>query len=198
MNILSRDKQIEVLAALCEGVGIRAAARLVGVNRKTVGHLALQVGKACAELHDRTMVGLRVGRIEMDELWSFVGKKQRRVTRGDALEVGDQYTFVALASTMRAIIAYRTGKRDTDTTQEFIADLRERVLGAPELSTDGFRPYGPAIRTEFRKSPHGIINKTYSVTHLAVKEASRRYSPAAVIAVEREVGQGMPVEISTS
>jgi IS1 family transposase len=198
MNILSRDKQVEVLAALCEGVGIRATARLTGVNRKTVAHLALQIGEACAELHDRTMVGLRVGRIEMDELWSFVGKKQRRVTRDDDPEKGDQYTFVALASTTRAIITYRTGKRDTATTQEFIADLRERVLGAPEISTDGFKPYGPAIRTEFRNSPHGIINKTYSVTHLAVKEASRRYSPAAVIAVEREVGQGMPVEISTS
>jgi hypothetical protein len=84
------------------------------------------------------------------------------------------------------------------TTQEFIADLRERVLGAPEISTDGFKPYQPAIRTEFRNSAHGVINKTFSVTHLAVKEASRRYSPAAVIAVEREAVYGVPVEISTS
>src|ERR1043166_4486330 len=196
MNILPRDKQIEILASLCEGVGIRATARLAGVNRKTVAHLALQIGEACAELHDRTMVGLRVGRIEMDELWSFVEKKQRRVTRADALEFGDQYTFVALASTTRAIIAYRTGKRDTEPTHDFVADLRERVIGAPELSTDGFRPYGPSIRTEFRKSAHGIINKTFSVTHIGITEASRRYSPAAVIAVAREVGQGIPVEIS--
>jgi len=57
MHILSRDKQIEVIAALCEGVGIRATARLTGVNRKTVGRLALQVGNGCAELHDRMMVG---------------------------------------------------------------------------------------------------------------------------------------------
>jgi IS1 family transposase len=111
---------------------------------------------------------------------------------------GDFYTFIALGSSSRAIITYRTGKRDTGTTQEFIADLRERVLGSPEISTDGFKPYQPAIRTEFRNSAHGVINKTYSVTHLAVTEASRRYSPAAVIAVEREVAQGVPAEISTS
>jgi hypothetical protein len=53
MNILSRDKQIEIIAALCEGVGIRATARLAGVDRKSVAKLALQVGKGCAELHDR-------------------------------------------------------------------------------------------------------------------------------------------------
>jgi hypothetical protein len=70
------------------------------------------------------------------------------------------------------------GKRDTATTHEFIADLRERVLGSPEISSDGFLPYKPAIRTEFKNSAHSVINKTYSVTHLAVNEASHRYSPA--------------------
>jgi hypothetical protein len=76
MNLLSRDKQIEVIAALTEGVGIRATARLTGVNRETVGKLALQVGKGCAELHDRRVVGVRTGRLELDELWAYVGKKQ--------------------------------------------------------------------------------------------------------------------------
>jgi hypothetical protein len=79
MNLLSRDKQIEIIASLTEGVGIRATARLVGVNRETVGKLALQIGRGCAELHDRRVVGVRVARIELDEVWSFVGKKQKRV-----------------------------------------------------------------------------------------------------------------------
>src|SRR5258708_24903127 len=80
MNLLSRDKQIEVIAALTEGVGIRATARLTGVNRETVGKLALQVGKGCAELHDRRVVGIRVARIELDEVWSFVGKRSEEHT----------------------------------------------------------------------------------------------------------------------
>ena len=102
-------------------------------------------------------------------------------------------------STSRAIVADRTGKRDTGTAQEFIADLRERVLGAPEISTDGFLPYQPAIRSDFGNSHHGVINKTYSVVHLdKIHQASHRYSPAAVIAVSREAMQGVPAEISTS
>src|SRR5438093_909783 len=98
MNILSRDKQIDIIAALTEGMSIRATERLTGVHRDTIMRLAARLGRGCAELHDRMMVGLRVGRIEMDELWAFVGKKQRRMTRQDSREKGDQYTFVALAS----------------------------------------------------------------------------------------------------
>jgi IS1 family transposase len=69
---------------------------------------------------------------------------------------------------------------------------------APEISTDGFKPYQPAVRDSFKHSAHGVINKTYSVTHLGMKAAQHRYSPAAVIAVEREVMCGVPADISTS
>jgi IS1 family transposase len=201
MNILSRDKQIEVVSALTEGLGIRATARITGVNRETVGTLALRVGRGCAELHDRMMVGLRVNRIECDELWSFVQRKRRwhEKPARDAAVTGDQYTYVALAASTRAIIAYRTGKRTSETTDEFIQDLRQRVIGVPEITTDGYHPYRNAIRDAFgERASHGVINKTYSVTHLNVTEASRRYSPAAVVAVERQAVMGEPEQISTS
>jgi IS1 family transposase len=201
MNFLSRDKQIEVISALTEGLGVRATARITGVNRETVGKIALQVGRGCAELHDRMMVGLRVNRIECDELWAYVGHKRNPQHGRPSLspEKGDQYTYIALGASTRAIIAYRTGKRDSDTTDEFIQDLRQRVIGAPEISTDGYHPYKSSIRDAFgKRATHGIINKTYSVTHLNVNEASRRYSPAAVVAVERQVVSGEPEQISTS
>jgi IS1 family transposase len=144
------------------------------------------------------MIGLRVGRLELDEIWQYVGCKQKNVNRKDMAVKGDQYTFVALASTARAIIAYRTGKRDSATTHEFCHDLRERVLGAPEISTDGFLPYQNAIRSAFgNRVAHGQIVKTYSITNLA-KDAATRYSPAAVVAVSRDVVSGVPAEISTS
>ena len=89
------------------------------------------------------MVGLRVNRLELDELWSYVAKKQARVGKNElaAAAVGDQYTFVGFAASSRAIVSYYTGKRDSGNTHEFIADLRQRVIGSPEISTDGFLPY---------------------------------------------------------
>lgn len=197
MNNLSRDKQITVLAALCDGLGIRAAARISGVNRGTVAALALKVGRGSAELHDRMMVGVRASRLELDELWAFVGKKQKN-TRQHETEKGDQYTFVALASSAKAIISYRTGKRDSANTDDFVQDLRQRVIGAPEISTDGFGPYRNAIRDAFGgRAAHGVVQKTYSVTDLR-KDAAHRYSPAAVVAVAYDVVSGVPAQISTS
>jgi len=111
MNILSRNKQIEIVAALCEGVGQRAAARLADVDRKTVARLALHVGKGCAELHDRRVVGLRVARVELDEVWSFVGKKQKRVERHEAFAKGD--TARRWKAELHADAAVRRGVVDT-------------------------------------------------------------------------------------
>src|SRR5271170_7578479 len=110
MNFLNREQQTAVISALTEGLGIRATARITGVNRETVGKLALHVGRGCAELHDRLMVGIRTNRIECDELWAYVGHK-RNPQKGEARQTpvtGDQYTYIALASSTRAIIAYRT------------------------------------------------------------------------------------------
>jgi IS1 family transposase len=199
MNNLSREKQIEIIATLCEGVGQRAVTRLTGTDRKTVARLALRVGRGCAELHDRMMVGIRVNRIELDEAWSFVGKKQKNVLRNEIFAKGDQYVFIGMAGTQKAIIGWRVGKRNADTTLEFLHDLRGRVIGQPEISTDGFLPYRNSIRDTFGDSAsHGAIVKTYSVTHL-VKEAQGRYSPAEVVAVSKEVVSGEPDQyISTS
>lgn len=197
MNILSREKQVEVIAALCEGVGTRTASRLTGVNRGTVASLALRVGLGCVELHDRLMVGVRTDRLELDEAWSYVGKKQKN-TKPHETQKGDQYVFIGMAANQKAIVSYWIGKRDTANMEQFIQDLRGRVIGQPEISTDGFHPYRPAIRDTFGpNASHGVIVKTYSVTHLA-KEAATRYSPAAVVAVSKEAVMGAPEYISTS
>src|SRR6266852_3820831 len=79
MNVISRDQQIQVIAALTEGMSIRAIERITGIHRDTIMRLGARVGRGCAELHDRMMVGLRVNRCELDELWAFVGCKQKKV-----------------------------------------------------------------------------------------------------------------------
>lgn len=110
VNNLSRDKQIQIIACLTEGQSIRATERLTGIHRDTIMRLGTRVGRGCAELHDRMMVGVRAGRIELDEIWGYVGKKQKRVERHEISHKGDQYTFIGLGSASRAIISYSTGQ----------------------------------------------------------------------------------------
>lgn len=85
---------------------------------------------------NRTSFGLRVSRCER---CSFVQRKRRqnKKSRPDIAVTGDQYTYVAMASAARAIIAYRTGKRDGATTDDFIQDLRQRAIGTPEFTGRG-------------------------------------------------------------
>jgi IS1 family transposase len=92
-------------------------------------------------------VGVCTERLGADEAWSFVGNKQKNVKRHEIHAKGDQYVFIAMAGTQKAIISWGVGKRNMDSTTDFLEDLRGRVIGQPEISTDGFHPYRPARRS---------------------------------------------------
>lgn len=97
MNVLPREQQTQVIAALIEGMSIRSVERLTGIHRDTIMRLSTRIGEACANLHDSMMRNLQVDVIEVDEQWSFIKKKQKRVeATDDPREVGDSYLFIAL------------------------------------------------------------------------------------------------------
>ncbi len=197
MNILQVSKQVEIISALTEGCSIRAVERLTGVHRDTIMRLGVRIGEGCTKLHGRLMRDLQVNRIELDEIWQYVAKKQRKVTPEDSDMVGDQYTFIALADTAKAIITYRTGKRTRDNTELFINDLRRRVVGSPEISADGFPAYPWAVSVAFgEQCKFGVIEKHYAVN--GSSEAARRYSPGQVVGISKNAVFGRPAHISTS
>jgi hypothetical protein len=99
VNILSRDKQIAVISALTGGCSIRATERLTGIHRDTIMRLGVRVGDGYAALHDEMMRFVQVNRLELDELWSYVGKKQRKVKPTDPTDLGDQYVFIRIDAT---------------------------------------------------------------------------------------------------
>ncbi len=198
MNILPFDRQIAAIAALTEGCSIRATERLTGVHRDTIMRLGVRVGEGCAVLHDRLMRDLNVPILECDEIWSFIGKKQRH-TGPDETEKGDQYTYLALDATRKAIISYTVGKRNPETTRTFINDLWIRINNRPQISTDGYGAYIDAIAEAFADGvDFAQLVKSYSAEHSV--QAARRYSPAHVVRVKRQVMSGRPDRrrISTS
>ena len=197
MNILPFEKQVEIIAALTEGCSIRLVERMTGVHRDTIMRLGVRIGQACERMHDRTMHSLRVNRIEVDEIWSYVGKKRAKMTPKDGAELGDQYLFTALASSTKALIGYKMGKRDLFTARAFLTDLRERVLGAPEISSDSLPAYERCITEIFGdRCTYGQIVKKYAGE--PGKDAARRYSPGYVVDVDRRAVIGQPSHISTS
>lgn len=149
VSVLSREKRLAVLAALVDGSSEHAAHRMTDVNRRTVARFALDVGRGAEWLHDRLMRDLSCSLVEVDEIWSYVGKKQAHLKAQDPPEFGDAYCFTALDASSRAIIAFRVGKRDEENTEAFIADLRARLLVMPQITSDGWPCYPHAIGAKF-------------------------------------------------
>jgi IS1 family transposase len=198
VNVLSGEKQCAVIAALCEGVSIRATERLTGTNRNTIMRLGAKVGEGCAVLHGSLMRDLHISRIELDEVWSFVKKKKRNVQAEDPETVGDQFIFLAMDSTSKAIISWLVGKRTTRNTISFVEDVRRRVLGCPEISTDGYTPYIRAVDEAFEgQGIHGIVDKQ-EVVIAKGPDADRYYAKQTLVKVERTEISGAPRHISTS
>lgn len=112
MNNLKSEKQETIIGALVEGSSIRSVERMTGVHRDTIMRLDIRIGNSYEKSMDSTMHDLTCQNVEVDKIWSFVGKKQRHVgLNDDPSRVGDFYTFVALDSDTKLIPAYRVGKR---------------------------------------------------------------------------------------
>ena len=107
MNILRREKQKTAIAALVEGVSIRSVDRMTGIHRDTIMRLMIRTGQGCAHLTDSSMHNLKCQNVQVDEIWCFVGKKQRHLKDTDNLEeLGDQRVFVALDADSKLIPSY--------------------------------------------------------------------------------------------
>jgi IS1 family transposase len=149
MNILSREKQAAIIAAHVEGSSIRSIERMTGVHRDTIMRLIVRTGEGCARLLDEKVKNVPAKRIQADEIWTYVFKKQARLSTEDHPDMGDQYVFVGMDADTKLIISHLVGKRDATSAYYFIRDLKDRVHGRPQVTTDGFRPYIGAIEDCF-------------------------------------------------
>src|SRR5205085_1862586 len=115
-----------------EGCSIRSTERMVDASRETVLSLLVRVGEGCAKVLDTMMRNLSCERLELDEVWAFVGKKQRHVRAEDSADVGDTWTYVAIDADTKLIPSFLVGKRDATNTSTFVADLATRLRVRPQ------------------------------------------------------------------
>lgn len=140
MNCLSIEKKVQVLNALIEGCSIRSIERMFDVHRDTVTRLLVEVGGKCRQLLDQKLTNLHVEEVECDEIWCYVGKKQKHVKPiENAREVGDQFVFVAMDANTKLVPSFVVGKRSGQNALELMRDLQFRVNNRFQLTTDGYR-----------------------------------------------------------
>jgi|SRR5882724_6034512 len=199
MNRLDSAKQAQVVAALVEGNSIRATVRMTGVAKNTIAKLLIELGAACAEYLNKTLVNLNSKRIQCDEIWSFIKAKQKNVTPKLAEKqiAGDVWTWVAMDADSKLVCSWLVGKRDAVCATEFIQDLADRLAHRVQLTTDGHRVYLNAVIDAFADDiDYAMLVKMFGADHAG----EARYSPANCTGC-REVsllGNPNPKHISTS
>jgi IS1 family transposase len=206
MNRLDKAKQIQVVSALVEGNSIRATVRMTGVAKNTIAKLLVELGAACSEYLNRTLVNLPCKRIQCDEIWSFVGAKQKNVTAKVAARephAGDVWTWVAMDADTKLVTSWCVGGRDWSTARHFVMDLEGRLANRVQLTTDGNRLYLFAINEAFEGDvDYAVLMKLYGSepTGAAPGGPDRRFSPPACIGCEKKpkIGNPDPKHISTS
>src|SRR4029077_2035006 len=147
---LKTDQKITVTAALAEGNSIRSIERMTGIHRDTIMRLGVRIGQGCARLLDQKMRNLDCKRLELDEVWGYIGKKMRNLKEGDDPTFGDVWTFCAIDAETKLVPSYRVASnRSIETTTAFIADLASRLNNRVQISTDGMNAYAEAIELVF-------------------------------------------------
>lgn len=183
------DKAAFAINLLLEGTSIRACERLTGLNRDTICDLILVVGDNCQRFLDSTIRNVPVEDVQVDELWSFVGMKERtRKQRGYSEDFGDSWTFIAIERNSKLILAHHVAKRDGDATHDFLRRLRTAVTGRFQITTDGFKSYEAGVpMTFFQDVDFAQLIKQYKST-----QEETRYSPATIIRADKVVRFGNP------
>jgi IS1 family transposase len=199
MNKLSMDKKVAVITALVEGCSVRSTSRLTGVAKGTIIRLLEEVGTACAAFQDVALRNIKAERIQIDEIWSFVGCKQKNVTV-EKIEVGicgDTWTFAAIEAQSKLVISWLVGRRDAGCATEFLQDVASRLANRVQLTTDGHKMYVNAVVDAFADDiDYAQLVKVFGND----PEGQKRYSPAQCLGTKKEalIGSPDPTHISTS
>jgi len=188
---IPQHKAVLATRLLLEGNSIRSTERCTGIDRTTLAKLLVLAGERCERLLAETITNLQVRDVEADEIWGFVGMKEKAkgMLYKDVETLGDAYTYVAMERNSKLILAWHLGKRSRPDTLQFIINLRRATKGIFQLTTDGWPAYPDAVERVFGNDIHyAQLVKVYA----ASRDGEQRYSPAEVVDVEVVPRAGMP------
>src|SRR5688500_14947424 len=130
--------------------------------------------------------------LQFDELWGFIGKKEKHRMPTEDPTLGDVWTFCAIDAETKLVPSFRVGKRTHATANAFVGDVASRLKNRPQISSDGMRAYVEAVENAFGMNvDFGMIIKSYGVDR-GEHHQERRCSAPEVTSMEKMVVMGQP------
>lgn len=199
MNKLSTAERARIVACMVEGNSLRATCRMTGFAKKTVSRLLVEMGTACSAYQDRVFHNLPCKRIQCDEIWAFVGAKEKNATAEQKENGwGDCWTWTAIDADTKLVPCWFVGTRDGGAAYHFIHDLKARLANRVQLTTDGHKAYLNAVEDAFGSEvDYAMLIKIYGA---APEGGEVRYSPAQCMGARKATQMGSPdwKHVSTS
>lgn len=197
---LTTDKKIAAVSLLCEGNSIRAIERVTQIHRDTIMRLGVRMGQGCRKIMDEKMRNLPCKHVQVDEIWGFIGAKDRTVKdkclSGD---YGSVWSWIAIDADTKLVPTFVVGDRSQWMAHRFIDDLASRLSSRVQITSDALNSYAAAIGHAFGPSvDYGTVVKEFR--HADLDSPATRYSPPEVLKVKKRVVEGNPAinRISTS
>ena len=198
MRKLSTEKRASIVSALVDGNSVNATVRMCGVSKVTVLRLLADFGTFCAQHHNVFVRNLQSKRVQLDEIWSFCGCKDKARDKG-AAGYGSVWTWTGIDADSKLCVSYLVGLRDVSYARAFVQDVADRLSSRVQLTSDGYKPYVEAVDAAFQgQVDYAMLIKVYGADKS--REAEQRYSPAICTGckTEAKAGEPDPAHISTS
>ena len=191
MNRLSTEKRSMILTALYEGASVNATSRMTGVSKVTILKLLADIGPVLLDYQRKTLVNLSCTQIQCDEVWSFVGAKERNIPRDErGRGRGDAWIWAGICADTKLVPCWHVGGRDASAAYLFMEDLASRLANRVQLTTDGHRAYLSAVEGAFGWGhvDYAMLVKLYG----HAPDGQRRYSPPEIIGIDTNRVMGDP------
>jgi IS1 family transposase len=200
MNKLPLEKRAQILGMMVEGVSIRAISRMTGTSKNTVAKLLVDAGLAFAAYQDEHLRNLKSTRLQVDEIWSFIGAKEKNVPHDQKGQGrGDVWTWVCIDADTKLGVSWLVSDRSAQAAHEFMQDVAMRSPRRLQLTSDGLRAYQTAVEHAFKgKVDYAQLVKVFGSEGTTM--GTGRYSPPACIGAHKEIvsGEPDPKHINTS
>jgi len=149
---------------------------------------------------DQNIRGLKCKRLQLDEIWSFVGAKEKNVPKDEkGAGRGDVWTWTAIDADTKLIASWMVGDRTSATGRMFVCDLSRRLSNRVQITTDGHKAYLDGMEEAFGgEVDYAMLEKVYQEE--SSQKGPRRYSPGRFVRSYKTGCSGKPdkAHISTS
>jgi transposase-like protein len=114
------ERAAQIINLLCEGMAVRAVARITDTSKTTILDLLTYVGERCEAYMLEHFRGLHVDDIQVDELWQYIYCKAATAERKKYVGgCGDSYTYTAIERHTKLLICWEFGRRDASHAHAF-------------------------------------------------------------------------------